>query len=147
MGSGCSTAEEPTLELVGSIPVWCFTFSLSFHPSAMCTSSLIRSLEEVQHYYFWFFLTRKWMLSWAAWGKANTVFTELAKNWDLMSLFCYVCQFEQRRCPHLLFILVKYQKWLPNFSECSWPWITPVLAWLSQQITQVAQLSLLISLK
>ena len=69
-GSGCSTVVEHRphkREVVGSNPAGCRAFSLLYPISS---ASLIRSLMEIQHYWFSFK-----MLSHAACGKANLIFT------------------------------------------------------------------------
>ena len=83
LGSGCSTAVEHmprTREVVGSNSVGCWAFSLLY---LISSASSIRSLMEVQHYWFSFK-----MFSHAALGEASLIITNWAKNNN------HVCQFQ-----------------------------------------------------
>ena len=66
----------------------------SFLSLSLSSVSLIRSLEEVLPY--WNSLTKKWMLSWAAWEETIIICTDLARKtnlpppwWILVDFFIY----------------------------------------------------------
>ena len=76
-----------TLEVMGSIPVRCWAFSLFL---SLSSASVKRSLKEVQ---YWF----SFMLSYAAWGETSIISTYLAKNIRKLRQhsFC-ICRFWPR---------------------------------------------------
>ena len=93
-GSGCSTAVEHTpqdREVVGSNTAGWRLFSLLhlslYLPLSVSGVSLIRSLAEVQHYWFsW----KKCMPSSAGWGKASLIRSDWAKKEKNFHQVCFV---------------------------------------------------------